>query len=205
MRRLAAALSLTAGAVGAQAAPAASWQRGATCYEVFVRSFADSDGDGIGDLRGPHRAARLHQRRRPASDATTWAPRCIWLMPVAESPGYHGYDVSRLLSRRAGLRHQRRLQGAWCARPTQRGIRVLVDMVLNHTVQRASVLPGGTPRHRVAVPRLVFPLVADAAATDNRGANNWHKSPLRDEYYYAFFWQGMPDLNYEQAGRRSPR
>src|SRR5689334_8363608 len=52
MRRLVAALAivLVARSASAQAPPA--WTRGATCYEVFVRSFQDSDGDGIGDLKG---------------------------------------------------------------------------------------------------------------------------------------------------------
>jgi len=65
--------------------PPPPWTRGAVCYEVFVRSFYDSDGDGIGDLNG------LIQK---LDYITSLGASCIWLMPVAASPSYHGYDVS---------------------------------------------------------------------------------------------------------------
>src|SRR5438552_8093773 len=55
------------------------------CYEVFVRSFYDSNGDGIGDLRGL--TQKLDYIAGLGAD-------CVWLMPVAESPSYHGYDVT---------------------------------------------------------------------------------------------------------------
>jgi alpha-amylase len=60
---------------------------------VFVRSFADSDGDGIGDFRGL--TAHLDQLN-DGDPATTndLGITGIWLMPIAESPSYHGYDVS---------------------------------------------------------------------------------------------------------------
>ena len=58
-----------------------AWTRGAVCYEVFVRSFYDSDGDGIGDLNGL--IAKLGY-------IDSLGARCIWLMPIAKSPSYHG-------------------------------------------------------------------------------------------------------------------
>src|SRR4029077_12958946 len=62
-----------------------AWTRGATCYEVFVRSFYDSNGDGIGDLNG------LIQKLDYIKGL---GASCIWLMPVTASPSSHGYDVS---------------------------------------------------------------------------------------------------------------
>ena len=77
-------LALQMAAVGTQ--PAAPLQSPATtCYEVFVRSFYDNDGNGIGDL--PGLTKKLDYIAGLGVD-------CIWLMPVAESPSYHGYDVS---------------------------------------------------------------------------------------------------------------
>src|SRR5438876_10330445 len=60
-------------------------QRPNVCYEIFVRSFYDSNGDGIGDLRG------LTQKLDYISGLGV---DCVWLMPVAASPSYHGYDVT---------------------------------------------------------------------------------------------------------------
>src|SRR5215213_9666535 len=70
-----------------------TWRQGGVCYEIFVRSFYDSDGDGIGDLRGLTAKLDYVNDGNPRSTRSLGA-RCIWLMPVAESPSYHGYDVA---------------------------------------------------------------------------------------------------------------
>src|SRR5439155_247124 len=77
--------ALAAAPVAAAQTAAPAWTHGAVCYEVFVRSFYDSDGDGIGDLSG---------LIRKLDYINGLGASCIWLMPVAQSPGYHGYDVS---------------------------------------------------------------------------------------------------------------
>ncbi|HEU5219888.1 MAG TPA: alpha-amylase family glycosyl hydrolase, partial [Gemmatimonadales bacterium] len=87
MRRLwLAGLVLLSGTAAArQPADPLAWTRGATCYEIFIRSFSDSDGDGIGDLTG---------LTKKLDYVKGLGATCIWLMPVTESPSYHGYDVS---------------------------------------------------------------------------------------------------------------
>ena len=80
-------------AAQARAADATAWQHGGTCYEVFVRSFVDSNGDGIGDLNGLISKLDYINDGNPRTQRDLGA-QCIWLMPVAESPSYHGYDVS---------------------------------------------------------------------------------------------------------------
>src|SRR5437868_6984172 len=60
------------------------WARGAVFYEIFVRSFADSDGNGIGDFTGL--TSKLDYLATLGVDG-------VWLMPVFESPSYHGYDT----------------------------------------------------------------------------------------------------------------
>src|SRR5687768_8984157 len=90
------ALSCTAASPPA-AAPAAGqrdhdWARGAVFYEVFVRSFADSNGDGIGDFRGLTSKLDYLNDGNPATE-TDLGVDALWLMPVFDSPSYHGYDV----------------------------------------------------------------------------------------------------------------
>ena len=70
-----------------------TWTRGAVCYEIFVRSFADSDSNGVGDFNGLTSRLDYVNDGNPATRKDLGAS-CIWLMPVAESPSYHGYDVA---------------------------------------------------------------------------------------------------------------
>ena len=83
------------GAAGQQPTGAAptGWKRGAVCYEIFVRSFYDSDGDGIGDLNGLTQKLDYINDGN-ASSRRDLGARCIWLMPVVASPSYHGYDAT---------------------------------------------------------------------------------------------------------------
>jgi alpha-amylase len=188
-------LSLSPVATEAQATPPMSWQRGATCYEVFVRSFADSDGDGIGDLRGLTAKLDYINDGNPRTTRDLGS-RCIWLMPIAESPGYHGYDVSDYLTieKDYGTNDQFKV---FVREAHKRGIRVLVDMVLNHTSSEHPWFQAAL-RDTASPYRSYFRFSPTKGPNNRWGDNNWRKSPLRDEWYYAFFWQGMPDLNYEQ-------
>src|SRR4051794_25813626 len=94
MRRILSAVTLalaTAQVSAAQGSP--RWVRGGTCYEIFVRSFYDSDGDGVGDLKGLTSKLDYINDGNPRSTKSLGA-RCIWLMPIMESPSYHGYDAT---------------------------------------------------------------------------------------------------------------
>lgn len=149
------------------------------CYEVFVRSFYDSNGDGIGDLRGL--TQKLDYIAGLGAD-------CVWLMPVAASPSYHGYDVTDYykVAPAYGTNDDFR---AFVAAAHRHKVRVLVDLVLNHTSSQhpwfQEALHDTTAPHRNWYRWSPTPHA------------NWHKSPLRDEYYFGLFWSGMPDLNYE--------
>src|SRR3989441_100558 len=71
----------------------AEWWNGAVVYEVFVRSFSDSDGDGKGDLAGLIKKLDYLNDGDPAT-GTDLGIDAIWLMPIYASPSYHGYDVT---------------------------------------------------------------------------------------------------------------
>jgi alpha-amylase len=182
------------------AADSSDWKRGAVCYEIFVRSFYDSDGDGIGDING------LIEKLDYINDGTPdmrrdLGARCVWLMPVAASPSYHGYDVKNYyrVNPEYGTNDDfKRL----VTEAHRRGIRVLVDMVLNHASNehpyfKDAQLNPASPyrswfRWSATKPDIKGPW----------GQEVWHKSPVRDEYYYGIFWHGMPDLNYEHPAVR---
>ncbi|HEY0671091.1 MAG TPA: alpha-amylase family glycosyl hydrolase [Longimicrobiales bacterium] len=173
-------------------ASAPEWRRNSVCYEVFVRSFYDSDGDGVGDLRG------LTQKLDYINDGNAHTQRdlganCIWLMPIAQSPSYHGYDVSNhyQVNRDYGTtadfkEFMREAHG--------RGIRVLVDLVLNHSSSqhpffRSALLSADSPY------RDWYVWSPTEKKTIGWQAPTWHRAGARNEFYYGLFWAGMPDLN----------
>ena len=169
----------------AQQATGPRWTRGGVCYEIFVRSFYDSDGDGIGDLKG------LIQKLDYIDQL---GASCIWLMPVAASPSYHGYDVSdyyRVEPAYGSNDDFKRLVAA----AHRRGIAVLVDMVLNHSSSEHPYFQAAL--HDTTSSYRAWYRFAPASL-----GKNWHHSPVRDEYYYGLFWSGMPDLNYETPAVR---
>ena len=164
------------------------------CYEVFVRSFADADGDGVGDLRGLISRLDYINDGNPQS-TTDLGANCIWLMPIAKSVTYHGYDVTDYyhVDPRYGTDEDfRELVKA----AHRRGIRVIVDFVANHSSSDhpwfQSALRDPTSPYRS--------WYRWSAVNPNQpgpwGQVAWHKSPMRDEYYYGVFWHEMPDLNY---------
>jgi glycosidase len=186
------------GAAWAQSPP--DWLRGATCYEIFVRSFKDSDGDGIGDLRGLIQSLD-YLNDGDSTTATDLGVRCLWLMPVAVSPSYHGYDVSDYF--RIDPEYGTRADFQELMREAhRRGIRVLVDLVLNHVSSEHPAFQAAL-RDPASPYRSWFRFQARPGPPNKWGGNNWHRSPLREEYYYGFFWQGMPDLNHASPAVRA--
>lgn len=189
-------VSVPPGAAGA----VPEWVEGAVCYEVFVRSFHDSDGDGVGDLRGLIGKLDYINDGSAATQRDLGA-RCIWLMPVAQSPSYHGYDVADYytVDPEYGTNEDFRLL---IREAHRRGIRVLVDMVLNHMSSDHPAFQAALHDTTSAF-RGWFRFLPEHPGVRNPwGGDNWHRSPVRDEYYYAFFWHGMPDLNFENPAVR---
>ncbi|HST62287.1 MAG TPA: alpha-amylase family glycosyl hydrolase [Longimicrobium sp.] len=189
------AVSLPAAAQPTSGGEPPAWTRGATCYEVFVRSFQDSNGDGVGDIQGLIQKLDYINDGNPDSQRDLGA-QCIWLMPVAESPSYHGYDVVDYyaIDREYGTKEDfRRLM----TEAHRRGIHVLVDMVLNHSSSEHPWFldAARNPQSRY---RDWYMFSAQHPGVMNPwGSDNWHRSPHGDEFYFGLFWSGMPDLNVE--------
>ena len=199
MRRIAAVGLCALGLFSSRGSAQSDWKKGGTCYEVFVRSFYDSDGDGIGDLKG------LIQKLDYINDGTasgqhSLGARCIWLMPVAESPSYHGYDVTNYYRVEPDYGTNADFKQL-VAEAHRRGIKVLVDLVLNHMSSEHPFFQDAL-RNPSSPYRSWFRWSPTKRVEKNWGQPVWHRSPVRDEYYYGLFWGGMPDLNYETKAVR---
>ncbi len=166
------------------------WWQDRVFYETFVRSFADSDGDGIGDLQGL--TARLDYLN-DGDPATTddLGVTALWLMPVAESPSYHGYDVTDYTTVEPDYGTNDDFK-ALIAAARERGIEVVVDLVMNHTsVEHPWFKDSETPGS--AHDDWYVWADEDPGIASPDGRQVWHKQG--DRYYYGYFWEGMPDLN----------
>lgn len=196
---LCAAALLSVPPAAAQAPDDSDWRDGGVCYEIFVRSFYDTDGDGVRDLEGLIQKLHYVNDGDPDSRKDLGA-RCIWLMPIAASPSYHGYDVTNYyrIDPEYGTNDdfKRLIEEAH-----RRDIRVLVDMVVNHTSSEHPYF-----KHALLYPdspyREWFRWSETPGPLDEWGGTNWHPVPTRDEYYYGFFSSRMPDLNWETPAVR---
>src|SRR2546423_9383240 len=172
----------------------ARWYKDAIIYEVHVRAFNDSNGDGIGDLRG------LIRRLDYLQDLGVTA---LWLLPFYPSPlKDDGYDIAsykQIHPQYGSLRDFRQL----LKEAHRRGIRVITELVLNHTsdqhpwFQRARRAKRGTAardfyvwsdtpdRYRDA--RIIF---------KDFESSNWSWDPMAEQYYWHRFYSHQPDLNF---------
>ncbi|WP_039944701.1 alpha-amylase family glycosyl hydrolase [Thermicanus aegyptius] len=161
------------------------WPQGVN-YEIFVRSFYDSNGDGIGDLNGV--TEKLDYLKDLGVEG-------IWLMPIQPSPSYHGYDVTDYYGINPDygtVEDFKRL----ITEAHKRNIRVIIDLVLNHTSKEHPWFQkalAGDPKYRNWY---IWAKEGDEPiGWDSLGSSPWHGSG--NNRYYGLFWEGMPDLNYD--------
>lgn len=183
-------VSLPVGAQETEATSEMSWWNDRVFYQIFVRSFEDSDGDGIGDLQGI--INKLDYLNDGDPDTTSdLGITGIWLMPIFQSPSYHGYDVIDYMTVESDYGTNDDFK-ALVAAAHERGIAVIIDMVINHTSRehpwfQDAQTPGSTHdawyRWSINKPLQIGPW----------GQQVWHG--LGNRYYYGVFWDGMPDLN----------
>ena len=175
------------------AAEPVPWHREAVFYEVFVRSFQDSDGDGIGDLPGLISRLDYLNDGRPG-EGDDLEVDAIWLMPVFESPSYHGYDTLDYLQVDPHYGTNDDLERLF-READARGMKVILDLVLNHSSAQhpwfEDAVTGIDAEYR---DYYVWRDDNPGWTQPWGGGGTWHKRG--DQYYYAVFWQGMPDLNY---------
>lgn len=169
------------------------WWRDAVCYQIYVRSFADSDGDGIGDLRG------ITQRIDHLCDLGVDA---VWLNPFYPSPQHdHGYDVSNYRDVEPDYGTLADFDDLLTA-ATARGIKVIVDVVPNHSsadhpwFQAALAAGPGSPERE----RYIFREGKAGGPPNNWqscfGGPAWTQVP-DGQWYLHLFDTSQPDLNWE--------
>jgi maltose alpha-D-glucosyltransferase / alpha-amylase len=171
------------------------WYKDAVIYELHLRAFQDSNGDGIGDLNG------LIEKLDYLADLGITA---VWLLPFYPSPLKDGgYDISDYTNvhDNYGTREDvaRLLQEAH-----RRGIRVITELVLNHTssehpwFQRARFSPPGSPYRDFYVWSDTPAKYEDARIIfKDYETSNWSWDPVAKAYYWHRFYSHQPDLNFE--------
>ncbi len=178
-----------------------------TYYEVFVRSFYDSDTDGIGDLKG------VMQKLDYLNDGNSKSKKSlnvggIWLMPVMPSPTYHKYDVTDYyaIDPQYGTMQDFEQLLAKCK---EKDISLVIDLVLNHTSSEHEWFKSATTS-------IGIPPCGQTVCTNEKlcrehnpfckyynfasePQNGYAQVPLYSDWYYECrFWTGMPDLNLDE-------
>jgi maltose alpha-D-glucosyltransferase/alpha-amylase len=172
----------------------ARWFQRAVFYEVAVRGFFDSDGDGFGDFRG------MQQKL----DYLEWLGiDCLWLLPFYQSPLRDGgYDISDFYTvlPESGMVDD---VDVFLDEAHRRGIRVIADLVMNHTSDlhpwfqesrddrtnpKAGWYVWSDDSERWADARVIF--------VDSE-PSNWTWDPQREQFYWHRFFHHQPDLNYD--------
>jgi len=177
------------------------WVPGAVFYEVFVRSFQDSSGDGIGDLGGLISRLDYLNDGNPATD-TDLGVDALWLMPVFASPSYHGYDTTDYETIQPDYGTNADLTRL-CDEAHRRGMRVIVDLVLNHTSVKhpwfVEAAASPTSPHRAWY--VWSPTDLGWPQPWNDHGRSWHER--NGAWYYGLFGGHMPDLNFRTPAVRA--
>jgi maltose alpha-D-glucosyltransferase/alpha-amylase len=170
------------------------WFKRAVFYEVLVRSFSDSNGDGAGDLRG----------LTDKLDYLQWlGVDCLWLPPFMASPlrdgGYDISDYLKVLPEFGTLADFIEFVDA----AHERGLRVIIDFVMNHTSDQHAWFQASRSDPEGPFGDFYVWSDTDEKFRDARvifvdtETSNWTFDPVRKQYFWHRFFGHQPDLNYE--------
>lgn len=171
---------------------AKGWWNGDVFYEIFVRSFYDSNNDGIGDFRGIIKKLDYLNDGNPNTDADLGI-KGIWLMPMMQSPSYHGYDVTNYYATEPDYGTMADFQELLDS-AHKRGIKVIIDLVINHSSSQHPWFTqsvnsqNGYRDWYIWSPR-------NPGYTGPWGQQVWHQR--NGQFYYGLFTSSMPDLNFK--------
>jgi alpha-amylase len=168
------------------------WWNDAVFYEVFVRSFYDSSGDGRGDFAGLTQKLDYLNDGNPAT-STDLGVTALWLMPMMESPSYHGYDVTNYKATEPDYGSMAEFE-SFLAAAHARGIKVIIDLVLNHSSNQHPWFTQSASGSSSGFRNWYVWSATNPGYTGPWGQNVWHFR--NGSYYYGVFYDGMPDLNW---------
>ena len=164
-------------------------------YEIFVGSFSDSDGDGIGDLRGIIDRFDYLNDGDPKSGESLGIEG-IWLSPIFKSPSYHKYDVTDYytIDEQFGTMDDLKELADLCE---ERGVKLILDLVINHTGSQNEWFKNFESAHRhkdESDEYYDFYSYNDSIKLGNRV---FYPIPAADEFYEGNFSSDMPELNFD--------
>ena len=180
----------------AAAQAAADWYRDAVIYQVHVKAYQDSDGDGMGDFAGL--MSRLDHIQELGATA-------VWLLPFYPSPlRDDGYDIAEYNAVNPSYGTLTDFQGL-VDEAHRRGLKVITELVINHTsdqhdwFQRARRAAKGSPERDLYVwsdddqkwmdeTRIIF---------NDTEASNWTWDPVAEQFFWHRFYSHQPDLNFD--------
>lgn len=168
------------------------WWKDTIIYQIYPRSFQDSNGDGIGDIPGI--ISRLDHLQELGVGA-------VWLSPVYQSPNDdNGYDISdyKAVNPEYGtMEDMERL----IAEAKKRGIRILMDLVINHTSTAHDWFQKSRERVEPYTDYYYWAPAGEDGSKPNNwtgffGEDCWEWDEVRGEYYLHLFARSQADLNY---------
>ncbi len=170
------------------------WYKNAVFYEISVRAFKDSNGDGHGDLRGLTEKLDYIQ---------TLGVDCIWIMPIYPSPlKDDGYDIADYYSVDKSFGSLDDLKGLIRA-AHERDIRIVMDLVLNHTSDEHPWFQASRSDRNSPYRDYYVWSDTDQKYTDTRiifvdtEPSNWTLDEKTGQYYWHRFYASQPDLNFD--------
>lgn len=168
------------------------WWNEKVFYEIYVRSFYDSNGNGTGDFNGVTAKLDYLNDGNPNTKSDLGI-EAIWLMPINASPSVHGYDVTNYKTVNPVYGTAADFKNL-VKEAHKRGIKIVMDFVINHSseqhpwfVKSAAKDPAYRNFYRWSNSKPSY--------AGPWGQTVWHQK--NNEYYYGIFWSGMPDLNYD--------
>ncbi len=172
------------------------WWQQSVFYQIYPRSFQDSNQDGIGDIKGI--TARLPYLETLGIDA-------IWLSPVFTSPNVdNGYDVSDYCGIMPEFGTMADMEELIAA-AKKVGIKIIMDLVVNHTSNEHPWFKKALAGDDYYKNYYIFRSDKNGLPNDLSsffGGSAWEKLPTTDEYYFHLFAKEQPDLNWENPAVR---